>query len=155
MLVAYFQVLSSTIGAQAAMKSNFFNCISVSLATLILFGSAQAAFAFGTEPHTELRSNIVDQPEQRKQGKASQIKQNYPAHPVTAASQTTDSIQQNSVEPTAQVSNTVGGLFVTVLFISYILAGLQYRKRRAHRAAVLLEQIETLERIWRMNPQQR
>jgi hypothetical protein len=38
------------------------------------------------------------------------------------------------------------------VFISYILIGLQYRKHRLHRAAILLQQIETLERIWNMEP---
>ena len=74
---------------------------------------------------------------------------------VSAASHTTESSQQSSVGQTAQVSNTVGGLFVIVVFISYIVVGLQYRKYRVHRAAVLLQQIETLERIWKMKPQQK
>lgn len=68
----------------------------------------------------------------------------------TTTVQPTPSTQANFATQTDQVSEPVGGLFVTSVFIVYILVGLRYRKHRTHRAALLLQQIETLERIWNM-----
>jgi hypothetical protein len=64
--------------------------------------------------------------------------------------QPTPSTQAHSAIEKDQVSEPVGGLFVTSVFVVYILVGLRYRKHRTHRAALLLQQIETLERIWNM-----
>ncbi|MGC1395622.1 MAG: hypothetical protein WA828_15175, partial [Coleofasciculaceae cyanobacterium] len=69
-------------------------------------------------------------------------------NPPTTAQPT--STQANLATQTNQVSEPVGGLFLTSVFVVYILAGLQYRKHRTHRAALLLQKIETLERIWNM-----
>ncbi len=153
------------------MKSKIFNFVTVSLATAILLVPAQKAFGFGAAPQTNLEQtqHLVHDVESRltaksagthaqelvQESKATQTGQMHPTHPVAEAYQNSDSSQPRSAEQINQVSNTVGGLFVTVLFISYILVGLQYRKHRAHRAAILLQQIETLERIWKMKPQQR
>lgn len=68
----------------------------------------------------------------------------------TTTVELTQSSQANSVIKTDQVSEPVGGFFVTFVLVVYILVGLQYRKHRTHRAALLLQQIETLERIWNM-----
>lgn len=64
--------------------------------------------------------------------------------------QPTPSTQAHSAIEKDQVSEPVGGLFVTSVFVVYILVGLRYRKHRTHRAALLLQQIEILERIWNM-----
>lgn len=69
---------------------------------------------------------------------------------TTTASQATQFSQASLTEQTDSVSDPLGGLFVTFVFITYILVGLQYRKHRIHRATLLLQQIETLERIWNM-----
>lgn len=68
--------------------------------------------------------------------------------PTTTTAQLTQSSQDNSVIERNQVSEPVGGLFLTLVFIVYVLVGLRYRKHRTHRALLLLQQIETLERIW-------
>ena len=153
------------------MKSKFVSFITVSLATSLLFVPVQKAFGFDAEPQTNFKQTeyLVPDKESRlgtrserthkqelvQEGQATKIRSTHPTPPVVTASQTTDSSQPSSAQQTDQLNNTVGGLFVTVLLISYILVGLQYRKHRTHRAAVLLQQIETLERIWKMNPQQR
>lgn len=153
------------------MKTKFLNLVTLSVATSLLLAPAQKAFSFTVEPQTNIKQTKqlvhdigscrgTDTERTENQGlvqesKAKESRQSHPAHPVAAASQTTDSSQPSSLQQTAQVNDTVGGVFVTLLFISYILVGLQYRKYRTHRAAVLLKQIETLERIWKMKPQQR
>lgn len=153
------------------MKSKLFSLITVSLATSSLLVPDQKAFGFGENPQTNLKQtqHLVHDMENHlgansegthnrgvlEEGKSSKTGQTHPAHSVAEASQTTDSSQPTSVEQTAQLNHTVGGLFVIVLFISYVLVRIQSRKHRTHRAAVLLQQIETLERIWKMNPQQR
>jgi hypothetical protein len=153
------------------MKSKFLNFITVSLATSILLASAQKAFSFSAKPQTtlnEIQHLVHNETSNQKaagegtqnqgriqEGSAPTSRQSYPAHFVPTTYQTSASNQAISGEQTIQLNNTAGGVFVTFLFISYVLVGLRYRKHRMHRAAVLLQQIETLERIWRMNPQQR
>ena len=153
------------------MKNKFVSLITVSLATSILLVPAQKVFGFGAEPQTNIKltQHLVDHKERGlvansesthnqllvQQGKATKTGQTHSTHPVAAASQTTESTQSRSAEQIADLDSTVGGLFVIFLFISYILVGLQYRKHSTHRATILLQQIETLERIWKMKPQQR
>src|SRR4028118_286171 len=153
------------------MKSKFFNLITVSLATSIMLASAQKAFSFSAKPQTTFNEiqhlvhnetsnqNAAGEGTQNlgriQEGNAPTSRQSYPAHFVPTTYQTSASNQAISGEQTIQLNNTAGGVFVTFLFISYVLVGLRYRKHRMQRAAVLLQQIETLERIWRMNPQQR
>jgi hypothetical protein len=146
------------------MKSRIFNLLTVCLATSILLVPTQEAFGCGAEsqsnikeiqhsPHNGESSLSANSKGTQNQGLKQEGRE--PAHRVVVASQATDSSQVSSVSQTAELSNTAGGLFVTFLFTSYVLVGLQYRKYRVHRAAVLLQQIETLERIWKMKPQQR
>ncbi|MDP8965416.1 MAG: hypothetical protein M3O33_15820 [Cyanobacteriota bacterium] len=146
------------------MKSKFVNLITISLATSVLVAPVPKAFGLSVESKTNIKelqpltfdvessSGEIQSSGLIQQGKATKSMESLP---TTAASQVTQSSQSSSVEPTNQVSNMAGGLFVTFMFIVYILIGLQYRKHRFHRATVLVQQIETLERIWRMNPQQR
>jgi hypothetical protein len=145
------------------MKSKFFNLLTVSLATSILLATTQTAFGLGAEPQTNIKEaqSVVESSKQScpsinsketdNQGRV----QGSTANPLAATSQTTNFSQPSSVEQMAQVNNTVGGVVVILLLLSYILVGLQYRKYRVRRATALLQQIETLERIWKMNPRQR
>jgi hypothetical protein len=153
------------------MKSKFFNLITISLASSIWVAPAPEAFGCITEPQTNtkqtqhlvhdtgnrLAANTEKTPNQGlvQDGQATKNRQSHPTQSVVVTSQTTDSSQSRSVKASTQVSDTVGGIAVTLLFISYILVGVQYRKYRTHRATILLKQIETLERIWRIKPQQR
>jgi|GEM_PF-4001983 len=152
------------------MKSKFFNLITVSLATSILLAPVQEAFGVGADPKTNIKEiqhsvqDVESRPATKSEGtqnqklvhkKTTKSEQSHRARLVAADSQTTKTDQSRSAEQTIQASNTVGGVFVTFLFTSYILVGLQYRKHRTRRATLLLQQIETLERIWRMKPQQR
>ncbi|MBD0344983.1 MAG: hypothetical protein ICV63_09230 [Coleofasciculus sp. Co-bin14] len=154
------------------MKSKFFNLVTVSLATSILLAPTQRAFGLGAEPQANIKEaqSVVESSKQScpsvnskethnqgraQEGTATKTSQSPSAYPLTATSQTTNSSEPSSVEQMAQLSNTVGGVVVTLLLLSYILVGLQYRKYRVRRAATLLQQIETLERIWKMNPRQR
>ncbi len=150
------------------MKRKLFKLITISLATSVLLTPAQEAFGYsiGSQINIKEAEPLIHQigSSRRTDSKATQNQGMVPEDkatesrkslPVSAASHTTESSQQRSVGQTAQVSNTVGGLFVIFVLISYIVLGLQYRKYRVHRAAVLLQQIETLERIWKMKPQKR
>jgi hypothetical protein len=145
------------------MKSKFFNLLIVSLATSILLATTQRAFSLGAEPLTNIKEaqSVVESSKQscpsvnsketHNQGRV----QGSTANSLAATSQTTNFSQPSSVEQMAQLNNTVGGVVVILLLLSYILVGLQYRKYRVRRATALLQQIETLERIWKMNPRQR
>lgn len=153
------------------MNTKFLNLVTLSVATSLLLAPAQNISSFAVEPQANIKettqllhdmgsSRGTDWEGTQNQGlvqesEAKESRQSHPAHAVAAASQTTAYDQPNSAEQDVQVSNTIGGFFVTFLFGSYILLGLQYRRYRARRAAVLLQQIEMLERIWRMKPQQR
>ena len=150
------------------MKRKLFKLITISLATSVLLAPAQEAFGYsiGSQINIKKAEPLVHQIEssRRADSKATENQGMVPEDKATesrkslavsAASHTTESSQQSSVGQTAQVSNTVEGLFVIFVLISYIVLGLQYRKYRVHRAAILLQQIETLERIWKMKPQQK
>jgi hypothetical protein len=61
-------------------------------------------------------------------------------------------IQLNSVGQVDIVSNTIVGLLLIVLPMCLILGASTYRKcSRAYRTAVLLRQIQTLERMWQIS----
>lgn len=147
------------------MKRKFFSLISVSCATSIWLTPTPEAFAHSIE----LQANVeVPQTLMYEKGNTRSdspvltnpqglsLKSQFPGESttsfITAASQSAESSQPNSSTQTAQVNtnNIVGGIFVIFLLIGYVLGGLQYRKYRSRRAAILLQQIETLERIWKM-----
>ncbi len=148
------------------MNSKLFGVICVSLATSIWFAPTQEALAHGVEFQTnikqskallyEIGSRQTDSSalpaKQRIKPEAQAITQSKDSLPIAAASEATASSQSSSSDQTTQTSNVFGGVFVIFLFIGYTLVGLQYRKYRTHRAAVLLRQIEALERIWNMEP---
>ena len=153
------------------MKSKFFNLINVYLATSILLVPAQKVFGFSANSqavipktqhliHNKASYQKAAEAQTQNLGQVQEAntptnQQSYPARFVATSSQTSASSLSSSADQTVQISHTAEEVFVTVFFISYVLVGLQYRKHRRHRAAVLLQQIETLERIWKMNPQQR
>lgn len=170
-VVAWFQVLSGEIGDRAAMKNKLFNFITISVATSLLLAPGHKAHTFAAEPQANTKETqpLVDnsgsrQDTNREQTQIQELTQeskvpknasSQPDHSVAGTSQTSGSSQPSSVAQSSQLTNTVGGVFATFLFIGYVVGGLQYRKYRARRAATLLQQIETLERIWRMKPQKR
>ncbi|HEY9673419.1 MAG TPA: hypothetical protein V6D11_18390 [Waterburya sp.] len=148
------------------MKSKFYGLLTASLATSVLLTSVQETFAHSAEPQANVKesSTVVQDVNNRQEAsrtsaqtqkvgqEAQAVADNSESGPLSATSQTQESIPANVSAQTDQVSNTVGGLAVTFVFMTYILIGLMYRRRRAHRAAILVQQIETLERIWKMEP---
>jgi hypothetical protein len=142
------------------MNSKPLKLITFSLATCVLLAPAQGAFGREVESQPlvhDISSKLVNSKATQNPGtvQEDQATESKQSLPIAATSQTAQSSLPQSEQQTTEVSNTVGGLLVIFVFISYIFAGIQYRKYRAHRAAVLLQQIETLERIWRMKPQKR
>lgn len=67
-------------------------------------------------------------------------------------SQPSNPIQQNSLNQANASCNTILGSSIILLPICIVLGGVLHRRYRAYRAAVLCQQIETLERLWRMSP---
>jgi hypothetical protein len=79
----------------------------------------------------------------------------YSRQPSSSSTpQTLQPVQQNSLtQADIVVANTVAGLLVIIVPSCLILGTFLYKKYyRAYRAAVLLRQIETLERLWQISP---
>ncbi len=148
------------------MKSKFYGFLTVSLATSVLLTSAQQVFAHSVEAQANVKESptlmheLGNRQEVSKTSaqtqevvkKAQAVAETRDSRPIIATAQTHASSPANVSVQSTQVSNTVGGLAVTLVFMTYILIGLMYRRHRSHRAAILLQQIETLERIWNMEP---
>lgn len=132
------------------MNSKFFNPLALSLATSVLLLSIPT-FAQNAKSQTNRKELQPLMLNVSSNGTQSLEKLKQSETPTTPQNQ---SRQPSLVTQTNQVSNPVGGLFVTFVFIIYILIGLQYRKHHTHRASVLLQQIEMLERIWNMQSHQ-
>lgn len=146
------------------MKRKFFSIISVSCATSLWLAPTPEAFAHSIEFQANVEAPqalLYEKGNSRSDSPALSNHQGLilesqstaeSTASVVAASQNAESSQPNSSTQIAQVntSNIVGGIFVIFLLIGYIFGGLEYRKYRSRRAAVLLQQIETLERIWKM-----
>jgi hypothetical protein len=145
------------------MKRKFFSVISVSCATSLWLAPTAEALAHSIELQANVdapqallyekgnsRSDSSALSEHQELRLESESTAESRASRIAAASETSESSQPNSSTQTAQVNSIVGGIFGIFLLIGYILGGLQYRKYRSRRAAVLLQQIETLERIWKM-----
>ncbi|HEY9604677.1 MAG TPA: hypothetical protein V6C85_23935 [Allocoleopsis sp.] len=153
------------------MKNKLFNFITISVATSLLLAPGHKAYTFAAEPQANIKETqpLVNNPGSRQdtnrkgtqnqaltqESHVPQSPSSQPDSPIPGASQTNNLNQPSSVAESPELNNTVGGVFVAFLFLGYVLAGLQYRRYRARRAAILLQQIETLERIWRMKPQER
>lgn len=103
------------------MKNLLSKFLTLSLSTSVLLTSAQTAFSHSVEAPT----------------------------PTQIPNQDITHKQQASKEIT-QASQTAQGFFVIGLFSSYILVGLRYKKYRDHKTFTLQQQIELLERIWKM-----
>ncbi|MBD1927738.1 hypothetical protein H6F74_16020 [Trichocoleus sp. FACHB-90] len=59
---------------------------------------------------------------------------------------------QNALTQADVSGNTVAGVLLIVIPLSIVLGAVLYKKfRPKHRATLLLEQIETLERSWRIS----
>jgi hypothetical protein len=137
------------------MKSKFLNLIIISLTTSILLAPSSKAFGqslgagisqkeqqplgFNADSRSFLGNSGIQMQAQLESSGA-----------TTNDSQETQSSQPKSAQPNTPVSNQLGGFFAAFVFIVYILAGIQYRRNRVHRTSILLQQIETLERIWNM-----
>jgi hypothetical protein len=145
------------------MKRKLFSVISVSCATSLWLAPTPEAFAHNIElqPKVDAPQALLYEKDNSRSDSSglrdyqglrleSESTAESTASVVAVASQPTDSSQPNSSTQTVQVNNIVGGIFVIFLLIGYVLGGLKYRKYRSRRAAILLQQIETLERIWKM-----
>ena len=75
------------------------------------------------------------------------------ADPIAAAQFTQQPISLHSTKPFDQISNTLEGLFIILLFISYMGSVFWYEHHKK-RSNAQLRQIQALERIWNM-PSQR
>ena len=61
---------------------------------------------------------------------------------------------QNALTQADVSGNTVAGVLLIVIPLTIILGSVLYKKfRPKHRGTLLLEQIEILERIWRIRPE--
>lgn len=62
-------------------------------------------------------------------------------------------VGQNALTQADVSGNTVAGVLLIIIPLSIVLGAVLYKKfRPKHRATLLLEQIETLERMWRISP---
>lgn len=72
--------------------------------------------------------------------------------PSPSTSQTGQPIDPNYHNQTNAVGNTVAGILVIVVPLCIVLGAVLYKRHRTYRAAVLVQQIQTLERMWRISP---
>ncbi|HEY9649516.1 MAG TPA: hypothetical protein V6C95_02555 [Coleofasciculaceae cyanobacterium] len=103
------------------MKHLLLKFLTISLSTSVVLTSAQNAFSHSVEAPTHTRT---------------------PNQDITHKQQASKQI--------TQASQTAQGFFVIGLFSSYILVGLKYKKHRDNKTVTLQQQIELLERIWKM-----
>jgi hypothetical protein len=149
------------------MKLKLFNLLGASIATVGLLAPIPNALANSVEISTPRRDgqfwNNEIEPRQaianewalnQKRLEPEQAR-NSNQIPIGVDSQITQSNSKKLVEKAERVSSIAGGIVVTFVLIGYVLDELFYRKHRVSRAAILLQQIETLEKIWKMPPQHR
>lgn len=74
-------------------------------------------------------------------------------HSYTSVSPSPKPVEPNSVNQTV-VINTMFGLSAILIPSCIVLGAVLYKKYRAYRATLLYQQIETLERLWRISPKQ-
>lgn len=149
--------------AHAEMKNKLFNLITVSLATSVLLVPSQKSLAQSldyqintkevqlllseTGSISDTKQEWIQNQRLVEEGKATVRIQ---SQPVTTTMQPTQSDQSSLHETTNWLESTPVGLFLTSLLVGYILVRLWFKKYRVHRATLLVQQIEMLERIWRM-----
>lgn len=63
-------------------------------------------------------------------------------------------VQPHTSSQSYAVGNTIACFLLLLLPSCLVLGAVFHKKYRAHRAAVLRRQIETLELMWRMSPKQ-
>lgn len=110
------------------MKVKIFNFLTASVFTLGVLANTTDAFANNVEclPSQEAVSNITTSNN-------------------TAVNQTsTTAVNRGEHE-------IIFGAIASLMLIGLIFAGIRYKKRHSQPPATLQEQIEMLERIWRMN----
>ena len=145
------------------MKSKLFNLITVSLATSVLLAPTHKSLAQSLEYQTNTKeaqlllgdtgssSNTQGQWIQSlglvESGNA---KVRIQSLPFAATTPPTQSDPSSLTKTTDWIESSPGGVFFTSLVVGYILGRLWCKKYRVHRATVLVQQIELLERIWRM-----
>jgi hypothetical protein len=149
------------------MKLKLFNLLGASIATVGLLAPIPSALANSIESATpqressswnsELESRQAIANERTLHQRRLESEQGHNTHqiPIGVDSQITQSNSKNLVEKAERVSSIVGGIVVTFVLLGYVLDELFYRKHRVSRSAILLQQIETLEKIWKMPPQHR
>jgi hypothetical protein len=146
------------------MNSKLLSLITATLATSVWLPLDQEAFAGSVE----FQSNPVKESEvlvpkvssskgmsrglslSRKEASADRISAvSEESLSMDTPAQKNKAIANNLADGTVQVGNTLGGLF-TAFFIGSIIIGLLCTRKRTTRSAILLRQIEMLERIWAM-----
>ena len=151
------------VSAQAEMKRKLFNLITVSLATSALLAPPQKSLAQSLDYQTntkeaqlllsetgsssDTKQEWIQSQRVVEEGKATVKTQ---SQPVTVKTQPTQSDQPSLTETTNWIESNPGGVFLTSLLVGYIFTRLWFKKYRIHRATLLVQQIEMLERIWRM-----
>ncbi len=63
-------------------------------------------------------------------------------------------VKQQSLNHAHVVSSPIEGFLIIFLPSCLVLGGVLYKKYRAYRTGVLSNQIETLEKLWRISPKQ-
>lgn len=149
------------------MKLKLFNLLGASIATVGLIASIPSALANSVEISTarresqswnnqiESRQAIPNERTLHQRRLKPESDHNTHQIPIGVDSQITQSTSKNLVEKVERVSSIVGGIVVTFVLLGYVFDELFYRKHRVSRSAILLQQIETLEKIWKMPPQHR
>lgn len=150
------------------MKLKLFDLFGVSIATVGLLSPMPNALANSAESltprresqslHSQLESRRAIANERTLNQKRLEPEKARNTHqiPIVVVDwQITQSNSKNLAEKAERVSIIAGGLVVAFILIGYVLDELFYRKHRVSRAAILLQQIETLEKIWKMPPQKR
>lgn len=74
-------------------------------------------------------------------------------HSYASVSPSPKPVEPNSVNQTV-VINTIFGLSAILIPSCIVLGSVLYKKYRAYRATLLYQQIQTLERLWRISPKQ-
>ncbi|MFB8788939.1 MAG: hypothetical protein U7123_08835 [Potamolinea sp.] len=166
----WYQTISIFVGntgvkgsAHAEMKNKLFNLITVSLATSVLLTPSQKSLAESLDYQTntkeaqlllsetgsrsDTKQEWIQSQRLVEEGKATVRTQ---SQLITATKQPTQSDQSSLNETMNWLEITPGGVFLASLLVGYILTRLWFKKNRVHRATLLVQQIEMLERIWRM-----
>jgi hypothetical protein len=149
------------------MKLKLFDLLGASITTVGLLAPIPSALATSVEITTprreaqswtnEIESRRAIANEWTLNQKRLEPEQARNSHqiPIGVDARITQSNSTKLVEKADRVSSITGGIVITFVLIGYVLDELFYRKHRVSRAAILLQQIETLEKIWNMPPQKR